>query len=470
MNQLAVGAKCNLLRGAGLIAFLLIFGCVPDQTSQLRVELSRQYLENNDLESIERAVAELKLAAKNDRRNPSIHSDLANACWQLFERKQASGSVDTHALSCAQTGYRQALSLSSPGAADDFIADAHEGLGRALYAGANGDPAAIQSAIDHYVVAYQYKRSYARAEALAHAHGALNEHREAVSYCEQMVDLATGSNEHVNAYLLLAEQRLALGGQGRFADAEYALQQAVSAAPARSDDWVKAQYKLGQARFDHARHASSRAKLSEAESAFRAVIEASPGSSPGPFTAEAFYRLSLINAAEFQDNAHLDHAVYYAEAAVRADGGRPEYRRQACVASILRGGESVRSDANLGWCTATQSAEDHLFRGMFHLRQAQSIPNNHLDPISGLERYLSVLAAAQAEFEAGLSQTALDAGRQIQIEWPVWDYSGDLHGLLTYGAYDVVARCGRQGVRPMDAAVVDSGEVFFGRFNVRECG
>ncbi len=172
-------------------------------------------------------------------------------------------------------------------------------------------------------------------------------------------------------------------------------------------------------------------------------VRASGASSSGPGqpnpTAEAYYYLSVLDTLGSPSARALASAVSNAEAAVRAGGGDGRYRRQACVAHIMRGedpAEGVDLNSDLGeWCTGNASTpEGLLLRAMSSLRLAQYAQN------AGNERsWEQHLRSARSDFQQGAGLAPSSA----RLDWPGRP-ALSMKDLLRFGDAVIYEGCSRR--------------------------
>ena len=211
------------------------------------------------------------------------------------------------------------------------------------------------------------------------------------------------------------------------------LEEAMNAAP----DSAAVRVGLGEAYFNQSR-------LAQAEEQFRWVVDhpgAAGASRPGGTSprAEAFYYLSVINTLGSPSAGQLNAAVADAREADRIGGGAFRYRRQACLAHIMRGGDSVTDGDVAEWCQGNDTPEGRLLSGMAHLRIAQHVPN--VQYTDNRERWLDELRAARSEFTRGASLVAGLSPQERVLQWPGMPAPLPVADLLAFGGSVIIAGC-----------------------------
>jgi tetratricopeptide (TPR) repeat protein len=210
-------------------------------------------------------------------------------------------------------------------------------------------------------------------------------------------------------------------------------------------------------------------RLQFGRSDFVGVIEAlSPvaGTLPAAQTAEARYMLSVAETV-LRRTGWQARARAYADDAAQANSFSAKYARQACLSHILASGPDVKSGASLQRCPAGDTAEKHLLRGMYFLKQAQLIDVSAYD-IASQDYWRSVLRLAQDAFQSG--EAALKARPEANTN-PRFDDLGrviDLAAVLSQGKL-VVERCRRDASVEFGSQTWKDLEAFYGHYGVLKC-
>ena len=210
-------------------------------------------------------------------------------------------------------------------------------------------------------------------------------------------------------------------------------------------------------------------RLQFGKSDFPGAIDAlSPvaGTLPAAQTAEARYMLSVAEQV-LRRTGWQARARAYADDAAQANSFSAKYARQACLSHILASGPDVKSGASLQRCPAGDTAEKHLLRGMYFLKQAQLIDVSAYD-IASQDYWRSVLRLAQDAFQSG--EAALKARPEANAN-PRFDDLGrviDLAAVLAQGKL-VVERCRRDASVEAGSQTWKDLEAFYGNYGVLKC-
>jgi tetratricopeptide (TPR) repeat protein len=207
--------------------------------------------------------------------------------------------------------------------------------------------------------------------------------------------------------------------------------------------------------------------MDAARTAFTRVISPSATTAGGSTQetalarAEAYYHLSVIATQGSPTPAGLEEAIRNADSA----GAEPRYRRQACLARIMRGGEWVMGDANARACDFGTTPEGYLFRGVFQVRWAQQIEATNVNARRAAE-WREHVSAAESAFSNGL-RAATDRSATIALPGQPGDVRiGDL---LEYGSSVIARGCLGLSQLAVDSQVEASGRSFFARYNANNC-
>ncbi len=202
---------------------------------------------------------------------------------------------------------------------------------------------------------------------------------------------------------------------------------------------------------------------------FQQVINLTGGSSAPPapgdldIKADAYYYLSLINTQRGASAtpAVLASGVANADAAVRLGASRSPYREQACIARIIRGGNSVLAPDASTVCAGNDQPDGMLVLGLFHLKRA---------------RYLSAanrpgaLELAQVWFDNGLREVMRSTTTsEAKFKWPGSLPPPTIRDMLQYGKAKVVSCTGLSIDANLSIDQIRRAEEFFRFYGVDEC-
>jgi hypothetical protein len=210
-------------------------------------------------------------------------------------------------------------------------------------------------------------------------------------------------------------------------------------------------------------------RLQFGKSDFPSAIDAlSPiaGTLPAAQAAEARYMLSVAETV-LRRTGWQARARANADDAAQANSFSAKYSRQACLSHILASGPDVKSGASLQRCPAGDTAEKHLLRGMYFLKQAQLIDVSAYD-MASQDYWRSVLRLAQDAFQSG--EAALKARPEANAN-PRFDDLGhviDLAAVLAQGKL-VVERCRRDTSVEAGSQTWKELEAFYGHYGVLKC-
>ncbi len=235
--------------------------------------------------------------------------------------------------------------------------------------------------------------------------------------------------------------------------------EAASEAGGSGNALIAPQLKLAEYFLDSGDHAAAERRL--------ANVIASTATSSGLPTptlederARAFYLRSRAEAMRLGTGVS-ENGVRWAEEAVKLEGSRPEYRTQACLAHILRGGEAVTEPGSESWCSGSPGPEGHLLRGMFYLRYAQYAPSG-----AGLRD------TAQFAFNQGLDDmnASPDPDASPRFGWPTVSRTPpSLRTLLTYGRAKAISCGGVSTTVDLPGSEIARAEDFFQDYRVASC-
>ena len=424
--------------------------------------------------SFERAERVRETLAGSDAA-PSVEASLG----AITDYRDASGAARFKLPASRGMGavYR-ALAAREPANAQTYLASATEAFGNAVTLGSQTEPAEARAtdlealgtglielaqvtgrpgsqerrdlyvrAADALQQATNLSATPARYLSLGEAYAETGEFGPSIAAYRSAIAGLTGADKAV-ASLALAG---VLDQSGDPAGALQALEQATAQGASSPD----VQYEIGRREF-------AAGKLSQALAALRPVA----GSLSGNRAADAHYMISVaevvLRSADWQQRA-LDHA----ERAVALNARTWEYTRQACLANILKGGKAVKTGSSLMRCPDEDAPEAQLLRGMYFLKQAQSMDVSAYN-LASQQNWRSVLRSAEDAFANG--QEALQDARET--ERLVWfddlQANVDLEARLKQGL-TVVQRCTREiTIGPNDPAWKDL-DAFFGYYGVLKC-
>ena len=178
--------------------------------------------------------------------------------------------------------------------------------------------------------------------------------------------------------------------------------------------------------------------------------------------AEALYMRS-VSETVLRQPGWLDRALAAADEAAQLDSFSRKYIRQDCLLHITEGGKHVRNGTSLQRCPSNGTAERHLLRGMFFLKQAQLTEVSPYNSASQ-DMWRSLLNLAEDAFRAGL-ETAGDT-ETVRFD----DLGKDvlLKTALEQGRI-VASRCRRDTVIAPDTVTWQQLEALFGHYGVLKC-
>lgn len=182
----------------------------------------------------------------------------------------------------------------------------------------------------------------------------------------------------------------------------------------------------------------------------------------GPKKAEARYMIS-ISETVLRQTGWLARALGAADEAAQLDSFSRKYVRQDCLLHIEQGGKNVRNGTSLQRCPSNGTAERHLLRGMFFLKQAQLTEVSPYNAASQ-DMWRSLLNLADDAFRAGLET----AGDKETVRFDDLGKDVLLKTTLEQGR-QIAARCRRDTVIAPDSVTWQQLEAFFGHYGVLKC-
>ncbi len=358
------------------------------------------------------------------------HLDSARDAFDAAQKISASTPNDAHAKDLEQLGLSH-LKLADAKRPIDALEKESQ----------------IDAAVRHLSKSASLSPTYNRQMILGEAYERAGRNEEAETIYRKALADGQSSDEPLAA---LALARL-LERTGKPEDALSVLQQ-VFAAGLKSAD---VRYEIGRLKFGR--------------SDFAGVIDALspvPAKLSAAQTAEAHY-MSSVAETVLRRTGWQVRARVLADEASQANSFSAKYTRQSCLSHILAGGPDVKAGASLQRCPVDDTAERHLLRGMYFLKQAQLIDVSAYD-VASQDYWRSVLRMAQDAFQSG--EAALKARPEAKPRL-VFDDLGreiDLAGVLAQGKM-VVDRCRRESSIDPASQTWKDMEAFFGHYGVLKC-
>ena len=231
--------------------------------------------------------------------------------------------------------------------------------------------------------------------------------------------------------------------------------QTLNQANAEGSVSAEVRYEIGRKEFGNGNFPAALSALRAAESGLI-----------GLQAAEANYMMSVsetITRPDGWQKSALDHA----ERAVSLNARTWEYNRQACLATILRGGKSVKDGSAIARCPDTGTPEASLLRGMFFLKQAQSMDVSAYN-LASQTQWRSVLRAAETAFTKGQTSLAGAPARERVVRFDDLQADVDLASRLQQGL-TVIQRCNREVTLGPQDPVWNDLNAFYGHYGVLKC-
>ena len=286
----------------------------------------------------------------------------------------------------------------------------------------------------------------ARYLSLGEAYGATGQYPQSIAAYRSAIGGLTGPDK--------AEASLALAGVLDLSgDSEGALQALEQASQGAGSPDI--QFEIGRRKF-------ADGQLSQALVALRPAV----GSLSGNDAAEAHYMISVAEMA-LRTPGWEQRAFDHAEGAIRIDSRTPEYIRQDCLANIAKGGKAVKEGTSLSRCPDLDTPDSRLLRGMYFLKQAQSLDVSAYN-LASQTRWRSILGSAENAFTSGQDALQADPDSGKAIWFDDLQAEVDLSEKLDQGL-TVVKRCNREiTINPGDPAWTKL-DAFFGHYGVLKC-
>ena len=303
-----------------------------------------------------------------------------------------------------------------------------------------GSETLVASAVRALEEAGKLSPSYERAMALGEAYLAADQTDKAIATYQG----ALAASGNVEAALTLSNVLEAAGRK------QEALQTLESGSVSTSYD-SGLLYQRGRLRF----------LLNDHKGALKDLTASAPVLT-GPKKAEARYMIS-ISETVLRQAGWLARALAAADEAAQLDSFSRKYIRQDCLLHIAEGGKNVRNGTSLQRCPSNGTAERHLLRGMFFLKQAQLTDVSPYNAATQ-DAWRSLLNLADDAFRAGLET----AGASETIRFDDLGKDVSLKTALEQGQM-VAARCRRDTVIAPDSETWQQLEAFFGHYGVLKC-
>ena len=308
-------------------------------------------------------------------------------------RRLGTGTSDVAQLQQAEAAYTDALSSAS---SDAQKASAYSGRGATRDQLATLLNTSREGAIADYEAASQLANSSGTFIVLASACKDRSDWSCADSNYTKGIAALRAENAApasiANALIAQAEVRAAMPSFGA-ADVRALLQQAANTAPG-SATAVSAL----------AQHDMENGNWAGAETGFKRLVSMDTTGS-GVSKSMAYAQLGQLAAS--RPGGSLDQAIKYADEAVKLDSANAKFRREACLARILRGGSAVTAAENASACALGGTADAALIRAMFEMRKAQYAGANGAAQIRRSAR-------DQIDLALGMAQP----GQMSDFNWP----------------------------------------------------
>jgi tetratricopeptide (TPR) repeat protein len=367
--------------------------------------------------------------------------------------KQDPAGTRTYLESAVDT-YSNAVTLSVSEAAAERAGD-YEALGRALMAlskvtGLPGSverqalaeraASALQSAVDLAPTAVRYA-------VLGDAYADTGQCTLAIpAYNSAIPGLAAAHK--VSTILALSAAYDACG------QPDLALQ-TLNQASAAGNVSAEVRYEIGRKEFNNGNFQAALGALRAAESGLN-----------GLQAAEANYMMSVAETITRPDGWQKS-ALSHAERAVSLNARTWVYNRQACLATILKGGKSVKDGTSLARCPDAGTPEASLLRGMFFLKQAQSMDVSAYN-LASQTQWRSVLQAAETAFTRGQEALTDAPDRERLVQFDDLQANVDIAARLQQGL-TVIQRCNREVTLGPQDPVWNDLNTFYGHYGILKC-
>lgn len=372
--------------------------------------------------------------------------------YQALAKRDPSGARTY--LESAVDAYEKASILSASGTAAERAEDL-EALGTSMMqlAHISGTPGSAErqtlseGAANALQDAVNLAPTPARYALLGDAYGDTGQCTLAIPAYKAAISGLAGA-EKISTILSLSEAYDACG------QPDLALQ-TLNQANAEGNVSADVRYEIGRKEFENGSFPAALAALSAAESGLN-----------GMRAAEANYMMSVaetITKPSGWQKSALDHA----ERAVSLNARTWAYNRQACLATILRGGKDAKNGSGLARCPDPGTPEASLLRGMFFLKQAQSMDVSAYN-LASQTQWRSVLRAAETAFTNGQEALADAPDRERMVRFDDLQADVDIAARLQQGL-TVVQRCNREITLGPQDPVWNDLKAFYGHYGVLKC-
>lgn len=397
------------------------------------------------------AITDYRGTLKTDRLELPAYRGMGSI-YQALAKRDPSGARTY--LESAVDAYENAVTLSASGTAAERAEDL-EALGISLMAlahtsgrpGSEERQALAERAASALKEAINLMPTPARYALLGDAYGDTGQCTLAIPAYKVAVSGLTGADK-VTTILSLSEAYDACG------QPDLALQ-TLNQANAEGNVSTEVRYEIGRKEFDNGNFPAALAALRAAENGLI-----------GTQAAEANYMMSvaetITHPTGWQKSA-LDHA----ERAVSLNARTWAYNRQACLATILRGGNSAKNGSGLARCPDAGTPEASLLRGMFFLKQAQSMDVSAYN-LASQTQWRSVLRAAETAFTQGQESLADAPERERVVRFDDLQADVEIAARLQQGLM-VVQRCNREITLGPQDPVWNDLNAFYGHYGVLKC-
>ena len=397
------------------------------------------------------AITDYRDALRTDRFKLPANRGMG-AIYQALSRRDPSGTRTY--LENAVKAYGDAAMLSASTPTAEHAADLeHLGVSLLALASVTGTPgsearttlaeraaATLQDAVDLAPTPARYAR-------LGEAYDKTGQCTLAIPAYNSALPGLMGT-EKVSAVLALSAAYDACGQPDL---ALQALNQANSAGAVSAE----VRYEIGRKEFDKGNFGAALSALRAAEAGLN-----------GPQAADANYMMSVAETIT-RPSGWQQSALAHAERAVSLNARTWEYNRQACLATILKAGNSVKNGSSLARCPDTGTPEANLLRGMYFLKQAQSMDVSAYN-LASQTQWRSVLRAAETAFTRGQEALTDAPEREKFARFDDLQTDVDISARLKQGL-TVIQRCNREiTLGPQDPAWNDLN-AFYGHYGVLKC-
>lgn len=374
------------------------------------------------------------------------------AIYRSLAKRDPSGARTY--LDSTVDAYENSVRLSVSATASERAAD-HEHLGSSLtalskIAGAPGSTerlALAERAADALQKSVNFEATPARYALLGDAYTDTGQCTLAIPAYNSALPGLAGADK-VSAILALSSAYDACG------QPDLALQ-TLNQATAAGNVSAEVRYEVGRKEFENGNFPAALSALRAAESGLNAMQ-----------AAEANYMMSVAETI-IRPEGWQKSALEHAERAVSLNARTWAYNRQACLAAILKGGKAVKNGSNLARCPDAGTPESDLLRGMFFLKQAQSMDVSAYNLASQTE-WRSVLRAAETAFTRGQESLADASERERMIRFDDLQADVDIAARLQQGL-TVIRRCNREITLGPQDPVWNDLNAFFGHYGVLKC-